>query len=118
MPMDIRKFVGNRIKRARKECKLTQQKLADQANVSVKMVQGIEKASVNPSVDILYPIVKRLGLTTIDLFNVEPDEQEEEVNRFLGKFRMCNRANRKILLHTLDFLAEQLLALQNDDLKD
>ena len=118
MPMDIRKYIGNRIRRERKACKLTQQELSDQTGVSVKMVQGIEKGSVNPSIDILYPIVKRLGLTTIDLFNLEQDEQEEEVNRFLGKFRMCNRANRKVLLNTVDFLAEQLLALQNDDLND
>ena len=115
MPMDIRKYIGNRIKRERKTCKLTQQDLSDQTGVSVKMIQGIEKASVNPSIDILYPIVIRLGLTTVDLFSIEPDAQEEDVNRFLGKFRMCNPANRKILLHTLDFLAEQLLSLQNDD---
>ena len=118
MPMDIRKYIGNRIKRERKTCKLTQQDLSDQTGVSVKMIQGIEKASVNPSIDILYPIVERLGMTTIDLFNMEPDEQEEDVNHFLGKLRMCNRANRKVLLNTVDFLAEQLLALQNDDLND
>lgn len=64
------------------------------------------------------PIVNRLGLTTSDLFSVEPDQHKEEINRFLGKFRACNRSNQLLLLDTLDFLAEQLLARQNEKHKD
>lgn len=118
MPMDIRTYLGGRVHRARKACKLTQQELSDQTGVSIKMIQGIENGSVNPSYGILFPIVNRLGLTTSDLFNVAADEHNEEINRFLGKFRACNRANQMVLLNTLDFLAEQLLALQNDNLND
>ena len=118
MPKDIRTYLGKRVHDARKACKLTQQELSDQTGVSVKMIQGIESGSVNPSYEILFPIINRLGLTTSDLFNTEPDEHEEEINRFLGKFRACNRANQEILLNTLDFLAEQLLALQHNELND
>ena len=118
MPMDKLTYLGKRVHDARKDCKLTQQELSDQTGVSVKMIQGIESGSVNPSYEILFPIVNRLGLTTSDLFNTEPDEHEEEIHRFLGKFRACNRANQKVLLNTLDFLAEQLLALQNDELNE
>ena len=109
MPMDILTYLGKRLHDARKACNLTQQELSDQTGVSIKMIQDIEHGSVNPSYEILFPIVNRLGLTTSDLFNVEPDEQEEEINRFLGKFRACSRANQMVLLNTLDFLAEQLL---------
>ena len=42
------------------------------------------------------------------------DDQEEEIQRFIGKFRASNRTNRTILLGTLDFLAEQLLSAQRD----
>lgn len=115
MPMDIRTYLGIRIHDARKACNLTQQELSDETGVSLKMIQGIEGGSVNPSYKILFPIVRRLGLTTSDLFSLEPDEQKEEVNRFLGKFRACNRTNQQILLHTLDFLAEQLLEHQEGE---
>ena len=37
--------------------------------------------------------------------------------RIQGTRRACNRANRMVLLNTLDFLAEQLLALQNDEME-
>ena len=115
MPEDRLKYLGARIHNARKACDLTQQELADETGVSIKMIQCIENASVNPYYEILFPIVNRLGLTTSDLFNVEPDQQEEEINRFLGKFRACNRSNQLLLLETLDFLAEKLLVRQNKE---
>lgn len=114
MPMDNRTYLGIRIHDARKACNLTQQELSDETGVSIKMIQCIESGKVNPSFEILFPIVNRLGLTTSNLFSVEPDEHEEEINRFLGKFRACSRANQMVLLNTLDFLAEQLLTLQED----
>lgn len=115
MPMNNRTYLGIRIHDARKACNLTQQELSDETGVSIKMIQCIESGKVNPSFEILFPIVTRLGLTTSNLFSVEPDENEEEVNRFLGKFRACNRSNQLLLLNTLDFLAEQLLARQNKE---
>ena len=118
MPMDIRTYLGNRVQQARKACKLAQQELSDQTGVLIKMIQCIENGSVNPSYEILLPLVRRLGLTTSDLFNVEPDEHEEEINRFLGKFRACSRANQMVLLNMLDFLAEQLLGLQEGNNED
>ena len=118
MPEDRRTYLGIRIHDARKACKLTQQELADETGVSIKMIQCIENGSVNPSYEILFPIVNRLGLTTSDLFSVEPDQHMEEINRFLGKFRACNRSNQLLLLNTLDFLAEQLLVRQNEKCKN
>lgn len=117
MPIDNRRRLGTRIQQARKTCKLTQQELSDETGVSLKMIQCIENGSVNPSYEILLPIVNRLGLTTSDIFNFKPDEREEEINRFLGKFRVCNRANQLFLLNTLDFLVEQLLLRQEEQEK-
>ena len=88
MPEDRLKYLGARIHNARKACDLTQQELADETGVSIKMIQCIENA---------------------------PDQQEEEINRFLGKFRACNRSNQLLLLETLDFLAEKLLVRQNKE---
>ena len=82
------------------------------------MIHCIKNGSVNLSYEILFPIVNCLGLATSDLFSVEPDQHKEEINRFLGKFRACNRSNQLLLLDTLDFLAEQLLVRQNEKHKD
>lgn len=82
------------------------------------MIQCIENGRINPSYEILFPIANRLGLTANDLFSVEPDQHKEEIDRFLGRSRACNRSNQLLLLDTLDFLAEQLLARQNEKHKD
>jgi len=114
MPEDRLTYLGIRIHDARKACKLTQQELADETGAPIKMVQRTGNGSVNPSYEILFPIANRLGLTTSDPFSAEPDQHMEEINRFLGKFRACNRSNQLLLLDTSDFLAEHLLARQNE----
>ena len=40
MPEDKLKFLGDRIRSARKDCGLTQQALADQADLAVKTNEG------------------------------------------------------------------------------
>ncbi len=87
MPVDKIKYLGACIRTARKHCGLTQQELADQSGVSVKTIRNIETGKMNPSYEILFPIINRLGLSTSDLFNVSPDEQEEEIQRFIWKIQ-------------------------------
>lgn len=114
MPKDKLSYLGNCIRQARNDCNLTQQELADQCHVAIKTVQMIEKGKLNPSYEILYPLIKRLGISANTLFNLEISDTDEEIQRFIGKFQACSPESRKILLNTLDYLAEQLLALQQD----
>src|SRR5699024_4872554 len=103
----------------RTACSLTQQELADQSNVAIKTVQMIEKGQMNPSYEILYPLIKRLGISANTLFNPDISDTDQNIQRFIGKFQSCSSENRQILLNTLDYLAEQLLALQsNNKIKD
>lgn len=112
MPKDKLNYLGNCIRQARNDCNLTQQALADQAHVAIKTIQMIEKGKINPSYEILYPLIKRLDISANTLFNPEISDTDEEIQRFIGKFQACSPENRKLLLNTLDYLAEQLLTLQ------
>lgn len=114
MPKDKLSYLGNCIRQARNDCNLTQQYLADQSHVAIKTIQMIEKGKINPSYEILYPLIKRLGISANTLFNPEISDADEEIQRFIGKFQACIPENRKILLNTLDYLAEQLLTLQHN----
>lgn len=113
MPKNRLTYLGNHIRNARTSCGLTQQELADQANVAIKTVQMIEKGQMNPSYEILYPLIKRLGISANTLFDPEISDTDEKIQRFIGKFQSCSPENRQILLNTLDYLAEQLLTHQN-----
>lgn len=112
MPEDKLMYLGSRIRAARTACGLTQQELADQSCVAVKTVQNIEKGMMNPSYEILYPLIKRLGISANSLFNPAISDTDEHIQRFIGKFQSCTPENQKVLLNTLDYLAEQLLTLQ------
>ena len=83
MPEDRLTYLGIRIHNARKACKLTQQELADKTGVSIKMIQCIESGSVNPSYEILFPIVNRLGLTT-SLQPLRPTSAARHIRRPRG----------------------------------
>ena len=113
MSIDKLQYLGNCIRSARIDSNLTQKALADQCNISIKTIRNIEKGKMNPSYEILFTIVNRLGLSTSDLFNLTPNQSDKEIQQFIGKFKCCNNHNQKILINTLIFLAEQLLDTQD-----
>ena len=53
MPEDKLKFLGDRIRSARKDCGLTQQALADQADLAVKTIQDVERGRKNTTYETL-----------------------------------------------------------------
>ena len=118
MPEDKLKFLGDRIRSARKDCGLTQQALADQADLAVKTIQDVERGRKNTTYETLCQLIERLGISPNSLFPSQMSPEDEAIQRFIGKFRACDPANQEILLSTLDFLAEKLLARQHTSESD
>lgn len=114
MPKDKLMHLGNCIRAARHDCKLTQQELADDCHVAIKTIQNIEKGQMNPSFEILYPIVNRLGISGDVLFNPELSDEDLDVKRLIGKFQICHPQERKFILNTVDCMAEQFLSQHSE----
>ena len=110
MQEDMFLHMGNRIKEAREECGLTQQELAEQTGRGLRHLQDIEKGRKNPSFDVLASYISRLGVAPNELFYSDVPAAEKEVQHFMGKFLACTEDERKILLKTLDCLAEQFIS--------
>ena len=106
------------IRSARKDCGLTQQALADQADLAVKTIQDVERGRKNTTYETLCQLIERLGISPNSLFPSQMSPEDEAIQRFIGKFRACDPANQEILLSTLDFLAEKLLARQHTSESD
>lgn len=113
MPKDTATHLSNCIRTARQACSLTQQELADQCHVAVKTIQKIENGSMNPSFEILCPIVRRLGISGDVLFHPELSDEDLDVKQLIGKFQACSSKDRKFMLNTVDCMVEQLLARQS-----
>lgn len=113
MPDNKLIYLGNRIRNARKNCGLTQQELADQTGLAVKTIQDIEKGRKNTTYETLSLIIERLGISANMLFPSKISAEDEEIQRFIGKFQTCTPEIRKVLLNTLDSLTEQLLSFHH-----
>ena len=71
--MDIRKLVGRNLSRIRKAAGLTQENVAERANLSQQYVSGLENGKRNPTVETLLDLAQALGVSHVDL--VAPDDQ-------------------------------------------
>ena len=102
-------YIGEVIKQRRMELKLTQEELAEQSGVSARHIANIEKGRINPSYEVLATLKKRLGFSGESLFHPDLSTQDEEINQFIGKYLACSEHDRKILIGTLNCLADELL---------
>lgn len=114
MPEVGLKFLGSRIREARKEYGLTQQELANQTGLAVKTVQDIEKGRKNPTYKTLIRLMERLGMSPNSILHSATPSPSEQICQFLENFQSCDPKGQKILLKTLHFLAEQLRAAQDE----
>ncbi|WP_428607651.1 helix-turn-helix domain-containing protein [Sedimenticola sp.] len=72
----ITNLVGNRIREIRARRKITQQQLADSANIPRATLATIEKDESNPSLAAVYKIAVALNCTIDDLLEKEHDRVE------------------------------------------
>ena len=67
--------LGDAIKRARGKLGLTQNEVADKADIDVRTVLNIENYKGNPKMEVLYPLVRALKIDAREIFN--PEMQRE-----------------------------------------
>jgi transcriptional regulator with XRE-family HTH domain len=62
-----RRAVGETIRSYRKQGRLSQEKLAEKADLNPKYLSEVERGCANISLDALVRIAKALGIPTVDL---------------------------------------------------
>jgi transcriptional regulator with XRE-family HTH domain len=65
--MDMRKLVGENVKRIREKKGLTQERLAEISGFSQQYISGIEQGRRNPTVITLYELAASLGVSHLEL---------------------------------------------------
>lgn len=94
--MDFKRAVGKRIKTLRHRNGLTQDRLAEQVELSPKYISGIERGVENPTMDIVLRLAKTLKVEPYDLFLFGESEENEKVLR-KGVEKMVREADRRKL---------------------
>ena len=65
--MDMRKLVGQNVKRIRLKAGLTQEEFADRSGFSQQYISSLENGKRNPTVVTLYELATALGVSHLEL---------------------------------------------------
>lgn len=68
---DYARSLGDAVKRARGKLDLTQNEVADAANIDSRTVLNIENYKGNPKLEVLYPLVRTLRMDSREIFYPE-----------------------------------------------
>lgn len=95
--MDLRKQLGSRIRFLRMACNLTQEDLAERANISVTFVGTTERGKSIPSVKTCQKMAEALGVPLYGLFknSEEQTEQEKRIEQFALRLK-GERSKKKV----------------------
>lgn len=77
--MDIKKQLGHKIKRLRQQRGITQEKLAEMADISIRSLSGIELGENFMSAQTMERLLKCLGVTIDELFTAEHLKPTEDL---------------------------------------
>lgn len=65
--MDMRKLVGQNVRRIRRKKGLTQERFAELSGFSQQYISGLEQGQRNPTVVTVYELAVALGVSYLDL---------------------------------------------------
>ena len=77
--MNIKKKLGEKVKRLRKEQGYTQEQFAEMIDISSRNVSNIEQGISFPKPETLEKFVKSFGITTDELFVVDHIKSKKEL---------------------------------------
>ena len=109
MPNDVLSVLGARLKTARKERNLTQERLAELSGRSARHIAKIEKGDVNPSFEALFTLVKALGVSFDSIFDPASEQVEAEIQEIAGLCRACPEQGQRLILAAIRAMAHELM---------
>ena len=89
-------YLGENIKKLRKERDLTQEKLADLIGVSFQAISKWERGESFPDITLLPVIADFFGCTIDDLFGADKAKNEQKINEYLDFYSKECSKNREL----------------------
>ena len=101
------KIIGKRIKNARKEINMTQEVLAEKADVSVGYISQIERGICKVNLDTLAIIANILNCDVSFLIDGTSHLNDTYLrNEITEKIMLCSDKQKKLILEFVDLLLE------------
>lgn len=109
MPNDGLSVLSSRLREARNRRGFTQERLSDESGYSVRHIANIEKGEVNPSFEVLYALVKALGVSFDSVFDPADEQLEANIQEIIGLYRACPEPGKRLILASIRAIANELM---------
>lgn len=105
--------LGSILKAARKSRKLTREKVAESVAISVRYLSALENEHKIPSLDLLYRLVRALGMSADTIFYPEIESKSAELAQFTRMLSLCDQMDLKIIEATLTAILDNKAQSKN-----
>ena len=95
--------LGNAVKEARTESKLTQEQIADMLDIDSRTISQIERGLGNPKLETLYPLIRILNVDANTIFYSAPKTETPNLDRLMRLVSTCT-----------EYEAHELIRIVND----
>ena len=100
--------LGDAVLKARKEQKITQEYIADHLDINVRTLQKIEHYEGNPTLEILYSLIRLLHIDPRDCFYPGPTDNEPARQKMQALLATCSEDEISFLLQLFGQTIETL----------
>ncbi len=100
--------LGDAIKRARGELGLTQNEVADAADIDVRTVLNIENYKGNPKMEVLFPLVRALKMDSREIFHPELRRESPAIRRLRFLIEECSEEEAEALVPAIESIISVL----------
>lgn len=90
--------LGDVVRKARLERKMTQNDVADRIDVDVRTILNIENFKGNPKMEILYPLIRELKIDPRCIFYPELERQSPSLSQFELILSQCTEEEIQALI--------------------
>ena len=98
--------LGSILKAARKFRKLTREKVAESVGISPRYLSSLENEHKKPSYNLLYRLVRTLGMSADTIFYPEIENESDEIVQLTRRLSLCDQADLRIINATLTAILE------------
>lgn len=91
-------LLGSAVKTARRELQLTQLEVADRIHADERTILNIEHNKGNPKLEILWPLLRTLGIDANTVFYPEKTTESSTMLHLQQLFSQCTEEELQLLL--------------------
>lgn len=87
-------YIGENIRRLRRERGITQEALAEQMNISCPAVSKWERGETLPDITMVLPLAAYFGVSTDELLGLDAAKNEQKIQAYLDEYHALGAAGR------------------------